>query len=202
MDILRSTDAMGTLGVNAQGIMDVQLISSRDGRTWQRVGDRRTILEMGRRGEWDGGHIRTAKSFVEDGDELRLYYWAMDHAHGAPKKGDWQRAVGLATWQRDRLVGLQAGDEGEVVVTVPMPASGDLHINADASEGQLTAELVDRTGTVVPGFERDACLAFDGDSLDHIIRWRNHVLSDRHDQICGVRLGLRNAEVFSLWFSS
>ena len=101
------------------------------------------------RGEWDGGHIRSTQSFVEDGDELRLYYFAMDHAHGAPKKGDWQRAIGLATWQRDRLVGLRAGDEGEVI-TVPVPAGGELHINADASEGQLTAELVDRTGTVVP----------------------------------------------------
>jgi hypothetical protein len=200
MDILRTTDAMGTPGVNAQGIMDVQLISSRDGRTWERVGDRRRILEMGRRGEWDGGHIRSTQSFVEDGDELRLYYFAMDHAHGAPKKGDWQRAIGLATWQRDRLVGLRAGDEGEVI-TVPVPAGGELHINADASEGQLTAELVDRTGTVVPGFERDACLAFDGDSLDHVIRWRDHAPGDRPGQSCGVRLGLRNAEIFSLWFA-
>jgi len=200
IDILRSTDAMGTLGVNTQGVMDVQLISSRDGRTWERVGDRRTVLEMGRRGEWDGGMIRTAESFVEDGNELRLYYGAVDHPHGGQKKGDWQRAIGLATWQRDRLVGLQAGDEGEVV-TVPMPAGRDLHVNADASEGRITAELLDGAGTIVPGFERDACLPFDGDSLDHVIRWRSRNPRDRHDETCSVRLGLRNAEVFSLWFS-
>lgn len=200
MDVLRSTDAMGTLGQNAQGVMDVQLISSRDGRNWERVGDRRSVLEIGRRGEWDGGHIRSVKSFVEDGDELRLYYFAMDHPHGAQKKGDWQRAIGLATWQRDRLVGLRADDEGEVV-TVPVTGGRELHVNTNASEGQITAEFLDGDGTVVPGFEREACLPFDGDSLDHIIRWRSRDLRDRQDESRSVRLTLRNAEVFSLWFT-
>ena len=201
MDILRSTDAMGTLGLNNQGVMDVQLISSRDGQTWERVGDRRRILEMGRRGEWDGGFIRSAKSFVEDGDELRLYYFAMDHPHGAQKKGDWKRAVGLASWQRDRLVGLRAADEGGELVSVPIPAGNQLHVNADASRGQITAELLNEAGTVVPGFERDTCLPFDGDSLDHTIKWQSPASRDNHDENRSVRLSLRNAEVFSLWFS-
>ena len=200
MDVLRTTNATGTLGLNAHGVIDVQLISSRDGRTWERVGDRSRILEMGRRGEWDGGFIRSAQSLVEDGDELRLYYFGMDHPHGAQKKGDWKRAIGLATWPRDRLVGLRAGDEGEVV-TVPVPAGRELHVNANAARGRITAELVDRTGAVVPGFERDACLAVAGDSLDHVIRWRNRAPGDRPGQSCSVRLGLRNAEVFSLWFA-
>ena len=143
---------------------------------------------------------RPSRSFVEDGDELRLYYFGMDHPHGAQKKGDWRRAVGLATWQRDRLVGLHAAAEGEVV-TVPVPTGRELHVNANASEGRITAELVDRTGAVVSGFGRDACLAFDGDSLDHVIRWRSHAPGDRPHQPCSVRLGLRNAEIFSLWFA-
>ena len=201
MDILRSTDAMGTLGLNAQGVMDIQLISSRDGRTWERVGDRRRILEMSRRSEWDGGFLRSAKTFVEDGDELRLYYFAMDHPHGAQKKGDWKRAIGLASWPRDRLVGLRAGDGGGEVVTASGSSGRELHINADASRGQITAELLDEAGTVVPGFERDSCLPFDGDSLDHIIRWRSPAATDGQEEIRSVRLGLRNAEVFSVWFS-
>jgi len=201
VDILRTTDAMGTLGMNNQGVVDVQLISSRDGQTWERVGDRSRILEMGRRGEWDGGFIRSAKTFVEDGDELRLYYFAMDHPHGAQKKGDWKRAVGLARWQKDRLVGLRAADEEGELVTVPVPAGKQLHVNADTSRGQITAELLDEAGTVVPGFERDACLPFDGDALDHTITWRRLASKDNHDENLSVRLYLRNAEVFSLWFS-
>jgi hypothetical protein len=200
MDILRSTDAMGTLGVNTQGVMDVQLISSRDGRTWERVGDRRTVLEMGRRGEWDGGMIRTAESFVEDGNELRLYYGAVDHPHGGQKKGDWQRAIGLATWQRDRLVGLQAGDEGEVV-TVPMPAGRDLHVNADASKGKLTAELLDEDGSAMKGFAADEGKALaNNDSLDHKLEWNNGALSLLAGRTVRIRLKLRDAEVFSLWW--
>ena len=201
MDILRSTDAMGTFGLNTQGIMDVQLISSRDGRIWERVGDRRRILEMGRRGEWDGGFIRTAKTFVEDGDELRLYYFAMDHPHGAQKKGDWKRAIGLARWPRDRLVGLRAGEAGGEVVTTPVPAGRELHLNADASRGQIAAELLDEAGKVVPGFETNSCQPLDGDSLDHAMRWTGPAAADGHGANVSVRLALRDAELFSLWFA-
>ena len=201
MDILRSTDAMmGTVGLNAQGVLDVQLISSRDGRRWERVGDRQRILEMGQRGEWDGGHIRSAKSFVEHGDELRLYYFAMDRPHGAHRKGDWKRAIGLARWQRDRLVGLRAGDGGGELVTVSMPAGRELHLNADASGGQIAAELLDEEGKVLPGFGAGTCLPFDGDSLDHTMRWGGPARGDRHDERLSIRLSLRNAEVFSVWF--
>ena len=201
MDILRSTDAMmGTTGLNAQGVLDVQLISSRDGRRWERVGDRRRILEMGKRGEWDGGHIRSAKSFVEDGDELRLYYFAMDRPHGAHRKGDRKRAIGLARWQRDRLVGLRAGDGGGELVTVPVPGGRELHVNADASKGQVSAELLDETGRILPGFERAACRPFDGDSLDHTIRWRGQAAGASAGGSLRVRLNVRHAEVFSLWF--
>ena len=200
MDVLRTTDAMGTFGLNNQGVMDVQLISSRDGRTWERVGDRRRILEMGRRREWDGGFMRTATTFVEVGDELRLYYFAMDHPHGAQKKGDWKRAIGMASWRRDRLVGLRADEGGGKVVTASVPAGGELHVNADASRGQITAELLDAAGEVVPGFEGSASLPFDGDSLDHTMRWPGSAAGDRHDADVSVRLALRDAELFSLWF--
>ena len=200
MDILRSTDAMGTFGLNTQGVMDVQLICSRDGRAWERVGDRGRVLEMGKRGEWDGGFIRSAKTFVEDGDELRLYYFAMDHPHGAQKKGDWKRAIGLARWSRDRLVGLRAGDDGGALVTVPLSAGRDLHINADALGGQITAELRDERGEVLPGFGSEDCPPFDGDSLDHTMRWSGRTRANRHGESLNVGLSLRNAEVFSLWF--
>ncbi len=201
MDILRSTDTMtGNIGLNTQGVMDVQLISSRDGRKWERVGDRKRILEMGRRGEWDGGFIRSAKSFVENGDELRLYYFAMDRPHGTHRKGDMKRAIGLARWQRDRLVGLRAVDGGGELITVPVPAGRELHLNADASRGQITAELLDENGKAVPGFEADTCQPFDGDSLDHVIQWQNSASEKPYDGGWSVRLSLRDAEIFSLWF--
>ena len=124
--------------------------------------------------------------------------WTIPTAHRRRATGS-----GPSVWppgQRDRLVGLRAGDEGEVV-TVPVPAGRELHVNANAAKGQITAELVDRTGAVVAGFEREACLAVAGDSLDHVIRWRNRAPGDTPGQSCSVRLGLRNAEVFSLWFA-
>ena len=99
------------------------------------------------------------------------------------------------------MVGLRAADEEGELVTVPVPAGKQLHVNADTSRGQITAELLDEAGTVVPGFEREACLPFDDDALDHTITWRRLASKDNHDENLSVRLYLRNAEVFSLWFS-
>ena len=201
MDVLRATDAMGTPGVNTQGIIDIQLVSSRDGRTWERVGDRRPIVEMGQRGEFDGGFIRAAESFVEDGDELRLYYTGMDHPHGGQKKGRWQRAIGMASWPKDRLVGLHSGNNGEVATT-SMPAGRELHVNADASKGQITAEVLDESGAVVSGLDGASCVPLSADSLDHVFRWADAPSPDNAPAERSVRLRLRNAEVFSVWFSS
>ena len=81
-----------------------------------------------------------------------------------------------------------------------MPTGRELHINANASRGRITAELLDAAGEVVPGFEVTTCLPFDGDSLDHTMRWTGSSAGDRHDANVSVRLTLNDAELFSLWF--
>lgn len=200
-DLLRATNAMGTPGVNTQGIIDTQLISSRDGKNWERIGDRSPILQIGKRGDFDGGHIRAAKSFVEDGDELRMYYVGVDHPHGAQKKGDWQRAIGMASWPRDRLVGFRSNGDGEVQTT-SMHAGLRLHVNADASRGQITAEILDNKGAVIQGYESTNCNPLNTDSLDHVFTWTNGTMLSNSHTKCSVRLKLRNAEAFSVWFTS
>ena len=107
----------------------------------------------------------------------------------------------MASWRKDRLVGLHSDNNGEVVTTL-VPAGRELHVNADASSGQVTAEVLDESGAVVPGFESDSCAALGGDSLDHVFSWGTAVLGDARGAKRSVRLRLRNAEVFSVWFSS
>ncbi len=202
MEVLRATDATGNIaGLNTQGVIDVQLISSRDGRHWERVGDRTPVLELGQRGAFDGGFIRAAKSLVDDGGTLRFYYTGMDHPHGGQKKGDWRRGIGMASWRKDGLVGLAADGEGEAV-TAPMQTGGELHVNADASRGRITAELLDRSGAVVRGYEGSSCVPLEGDSLDHTFQWEGERRpSDVPPMEGSVRLRLHDAEVFSLWFA-
>ncbi len=155
-------------------------------------------MEVGPRGAWDGGFIRSAKALVADGQKLRLYYTGMDHPHGGQKKGDWRRGIGMVSWRLDGIVGMAGAAEGELV-TAAMPIGGQLHVNADATGGRITAELLDPSGALVPGFESSRCQPLEGDSLDHVFRWETG--HEAPDMQASIRLRLHHAEVFSLWFT-
>ena len=182
-------------GSNQDGEIDVQLTCSRDGRDWRRVGNRQAIVTLGEAGSWDSGAVLTGNSLVVAGDEVRIYYSGADHTHD--QRG--QTRVGLATWSRDRLVGLRAPAAGGTLQTVPHIAGRRLHVNADASQGSLMAELVGWDGQVIAGHEASACGALRADRLDHSLRWQG-AEPDLSGSTVAVRLLLEDAEVFSLWW--
>lgn len=85
---------------NDDGPMDVQLVYSRDGRTWHRCEDRRPVIGIGPKGSFDGGMIMgTANgAFVHD-DKLIVYYTASNTTHGALVK-EKHFTIGRATNNR------------------------------------------------------------------------------------------------------
>jgi hypothetical protein len=135
-------------------------------------------------------------------DEERVYIF-----YGATNR--WRKeghayGLHLATLPRDRFQAVKPRRLAQpgIVETKPLyfRPSGDLVVNADASLGRLTAELVDFNGQVVPGFEEQACLPMTTDSYDHAVRWQvgdgTKRLADavRHvqsDPILGAYPGLR-----------
>lgn len=188
-------------GRGFDGEMEVQLVCSRDGKAWHRVGDRRPILERGEEESWDGGLVWMGHSLVEDGDQVVAYYTGCRRTAGALQRSRWTKSIGVASWPRDRLVGLSARGDG-VIVTTATVAAGDLHVNADAAAGRLTAELLDEDGsTAIEGFSarESRALAHD-DSLDYRLEWNNGAVSSLAGHTVRIRLQLRDAEVFSLWW--
>ncbi len=199
LQIFKCTDAE-----SSDGPMEVQLTSSRDGRSWQRVGDRRPILERGPEGAWDWGMVSSKNSLVSDGDEVRTYYSGTNRLHGGRRRalGDERidRGVGLATWPRDRFVGLRSSTGGGELVVAQQRPLGELHVNANAAGGSLVAEVVEGGGPAT-GFEASNCIPMSSDSLDHVVRWRGDAsLSSLEGRAADVRIKLENAEVFSLWW--
>lgn len=180
---------------NQDGEIDVQLTCSRDGRKWVRVGDRRPILALGETRTWDAGMVLTGNSLVVDGDEVRVYYsgYAGTHAQGG------RIQIGMASWSRDRLVGLRASSEGGVLQTGLHRAGEHLHINADAADGEILAELIDEDGQVIAGFNTAQCETLRADTLDHVFSWGD-MPSGPEGRSVAVRLHLARAEVFSLWW--
>jgi hypothetical protein len=204
LQVFRSTESK-----TSDGFTHVQLASSRDGRRWQRVGDRRPILERGEAGEFDWGVVQTGHSLVLDGDVVRMYYMGINTRHGrnangverlSPDGKEKAVSIGMATWPIDRIVGLRTGSEGGSVRVTGRDIKGELHVNANAAGGSLVAEVIGEDGRPLPGLDAGSCLPLAEDSLDHTVRWRDGASPAQLDgKAVEIDIRLTNAEIFSIW---
>ena len=164
----------GPLQSGDDGPVDVELVHSRDGRTWHRCEDRSPVIPTGPHA-YDAGCILGATNGpVTVDDELWLYYTAITTTHGGyvPNK---RITIALARWRLDGFVSLDAGQEDGVVETVPLECSGDrLTVNADAGGGLLSVAVLDREGRPLPGYGHDDCVPIGRDSVRHVVRWKGH----------------------------
>lgn len=178
------------------GPIDVQLVHSRDGRTWSRLEHRVPVIPNGPY-DYDAGCILgTANSPVIVGDEMWIYYTAITTTHGGylPKK---KITIARAAWRRDGFVSLDAGDEESVIETVAIePVADRLFVNADASRGELRVEILDATGRLMPGYEAEACVPIKTDGVQSRIQWREHDTLPTGKPV-HFRFHLRHTKLFS-----
>jgi hypothetical protein len=175
--------------------MRIKLAHSRDGRDWQALAPETDMIPMGARGEgFDWGMMLSGR-IHQGASENRFYY---DGCNGLHDGATTLRAVGLATWEPGRLVGLQAETSG-VLLTRRFRFRGDsLHINARThAGGSVRAELVDDRGNRIAAHGADRHDAFTGDALDHRLTWAGEGdLSALLGRSVMLRLELADAEVF------
>jgi hypothetical protein len=148
-----------------------ELVSSRDGVTWDRQeGERTPILPTGPPGAWDSGQVQTFNLPQMAGETLRVYYGAFDSTHGL-QRGD--GAIGLATLRKDGFVSLDAGSGGgEVTTRLLLGLEGGLRLNANAAGGEIRVEVLDGEGRVLPGYAKEECRPMTEDGVDFAIRWK------------------------------
>ena len=83
------------------------------------------------------------------------------------------------------------------------PEGNNLVINAVCSEGgSVAAEITDVASKPLPGFAREDCDAFTGDSVAHTMTWkgkRDFTVPGRG--YCKVRFTMRRASLYSLQFT-
>ena len=155
--------------------MDIQLTYSKDGRTWQRAGNRESILLCGPRGSYDCGNVYPPHAPFVRGEEIWLYHGGSNELHGEPPRhGEAsRRGINLAKIEKDRLVCLKTAAQG-VVTTIPLEIEPNgLWLNADATSGSLQVEIVDPLDRVVPGFGKDDCIPFSGNETSYRVKWKS-----------------------------
>jgi hypothetical protein len=185
----------------ADGPINVQLVHSRDGHSWERCEDRSPVIPNGPYGYDEGCILGVANMPVLVGDEIWIYYTAINTTHGGylPKK---QISIARASWRRDGFISLHAGAAEAVVETILLEPEGKkLIVNADASDGMLKVEILDANGDVIPGYDKNDCSAFSENCVAHVIEWRNHRSIPSREPI-KLRFLLQNAELFAYRFDT
>lgn len=192
---------------NQEGPGELQLAVSRDLLHWERP-FRQPCVPRGKLGEWDCGFFGTQARALRVGDEIWLYYGGSNYTHGTPclyrdegtgRGTEYTGSLGLAIWDLDRFVSVDAPPGGGCLTTVPIAFTGQrMEINARVA-GSLTVSLCDAAGKPWPGFE--ASDTIQGDNLRHAVTWAgNRDVSSLRGKPVVVRFTMGDAELFAFAF--
>ena len=158
---------------SADGVIDVQLVYSRDGRTWNRCSDRTPIIPVGPH-RYDAGTILgLCNGPVIVGDEMWMYYTAVTTTHGGalPEK---ELSIARAAWRLDGMVSLQARETLGVVETAAfVPEGRHLFVNADVTSGLIAVEVLDANDKLIAGYDKDSSALKNQNSTKLAIKWKD-----------------------------
>jgi hypothetical protein len=198
--ITRIHDTIGRNQSKYDGPMEGQLIASRDGLAWSRLAEREPVLPGGEEFDRSIMHVATAPLVVND--EVWLYYTGINATHGAPQPPK-RIVLGLARWRLDGWVSLDAGAAEGVIETTAVavpPGTSALEINANvAPGGQVSVELIDAAGRVLPEYAAGEADALRADRLRHRVTWSGRTALPGGD-VLRLRFRLRQAALYSYTF--
>lgn len=189
---------------NHDGFHHVQLASSRDMYSWQRLGEREPFIgpsPLGA-GAYDTMQILGPSFPVLRGEQLWFYYSGIRHRWQPRKASPERAAICLATLRRDGFVSLDAGEKHGTITTAPFQWEGKrLFLNAEVANGDIRCELLGASGQPLPGFERHNAIPLTEDGVRLAVGWRGKegmpAMSAGPIQM---RIHLRNVRLYSYWF--
>ncbi len=193
-----SPDRMYEAQEGSPRTVDVQMAWSWDLHNWTRPPERRPFIGLGNEGEFDSHMVYTARAPVLVDDTMFFYYGGFDRQHDDNRET--HGAIGLATLRLDGFCSMRAGErEGRLISRREVFNTPRVTINARTEPGgSIVAEILDREDRVIPGFGREDCIPFSGDSVRHELRWKTEAFpAELRDRDRKVRFILRKADLYS-----
>ena len=194
---------------NQHGIMETQLVYSRDLVHWDRLGDRQPWIGRGEAGEQDCAMIHFDSVPIRVGDWMYQYYSSGNLPHPsvdqqwlyeqrrlieAGKRHPLQ-AIGCVRFRPDRYISLEAGNRaGRVTTKESTVSGGTLRVNVDATDGELTVTVLTERGRPLKGYERSQPIR--GDHIEAAVSF-SKPLADLVGKRVKLRFTLQNAKLFS-----
>lgn len=198
-----------------RGMMDAELMISRDGFEWERPFRAPWFIARSPGEQFDSGTVLSNANMIVHGDEMRFYYGAYSSGAiggGTDITGDQQKSgVGLAVLPVDRFAGIRSEPEAPTakvkappdigqITLKPLDLTGrtDITVNANAAGGAVFAELLDADGYRIPGFDKANSVPVKKDSVRQRLAWKGKKLSDLPPGSYHLRLHLAKAAVFAV----
>ena len=186
--------------------VDIQLTYSRDGRNWQRIGDRKPFVSNGTEpGMVDWGQIYVMQKPIVVGDEIWIYYVGFKGLHWATHNNELQgSSVNLCKLRLDGFVSLDPGGSG-IVTTKLFTMDGDrLIVNANAShDASVKAEIIGENGEPIDGFSKADCNVISGNNIKHIVTWNGNAdVSSLKNKPIKIKFYLNRSKLYAFTFSS
>ena len=182
------------------GFHDVQLMSSRDLKSWQRLGARQPFLTASPlgAGAWDECSISPPSYPLIRGGELWFYYTAAKYYGPVLLERGRHRpsnAICLAVLRRDGFISLDAGARPGTLWTQPFALTGPrLFVNVDAPAGSLQVEVLDAAGKTLTRSH-----PIRGDLPSQQVSWEASAITELTGQVVSLRFTLRNGSLYSYW---
>ena len=194
-------------------INEVVVGFSRDGFHWHRP-ERKAFLGVSDTvGSWNWANVQSAGGgCLIVGDQLYFYVSGRQGRPGTELPG--VCTTGLATLRRDGFASMdytpdrarvvrRGGDGGTLTTRVITFAGEHLFVNADASQGELRAEVLDESGAVIAPFSKDACQPVTGNGTKQRIGWNNAPsLSPIKNRKVRLRFSMTYGQLYSFWVSA
>ncbi len=190
--------------------MNVQLLWSRDGEKFTRVGQGRQFIPNGPEGSWDQDLVYSVHNGIvrEDRGEIWLYYEGFSGHHWFKQRREHQRGqVGLAILRLDGFASITG--QG-TLTTRPLTFEGSrLQINASGVDkyvgpgyGSVRVEVLDgKTGLPIPDFQKGNSDEFGEDAISHTVTWKGRSnLESLRGKTIKLKFHLDKAKLFSFQF--
>ena len=192
--------------------VDMQLVCSRDGIHWNRMGNRAPWLPLGPYQSWDDQNLWPSVP-ISVGDEIRLYYAGSSLRHNLPdiraglgKKFEGRTrigGIGLATLRRDGWVAARPNLHRRGVLTTRsfLLEGAALELNVEASKGKILVELLGADAQPLPGFAGAEAPSVAVNSVRHRVKWGRPLAELRGQALC-LRFTLEDADLYAFQFTT
>ncbi len=149
-------------------------------------------------GTWNAYNTQSVGGgFVVVGDQLWFYF--SGRTLQKPQSGI--GSAGVATLRRDGFYSMDAGSTQGTLTTRTVQFTGShLFVNVADPSGQLTVEVLDSNGNVIPGFGQAQCVPIAADSTAQEVTWTGGAsLSTLAGSQVQFRFYLTSGSLYSFW---